>query len=65
MGWSRRVEPVSDTRASSATPRHAILRLDVLESCARDSDRSGLGKLRHLETHTLWVQEKVRNGAIA
>ena len=22
--------------------------------------RSGLGKLRHLETHTLWVQEKVR-----
>ena len=27
--------------------------------------RSGLGKLRHLETHTLWVQEKVRTGAIA
>ena len=27
--------------------------------------RSGLGKLRHLETHTLWVQEKVRVGAIA
>ena len=26
--------------------------------------RSGLGKLRHLETHTLWVQEKVRTGAI-
>ena len=26
--------------------------------------RSGLGKLRHLETHTLWVQEKVRVGAI-
>ena len=26
--------------------------------------RSGLGKLRHLETHTLWVQEKVRNGHI-
>ena len=22
------------------------------------STRSGLGKLRHLETHTLWVQEK-------
>ena len=22
--------------------------------------RSGLGKLRHLETHALWVQEKVR-----
>ena len=27
--------------------------------------RSGLGKLRHLETHTLWVQEKVRTGCIA
>ncbi len=27
--------------------------------------RSGLGKLRHFETHTLWVQEKVRTGAIA
>ena len=27
------------------------------------STRSGLGKLRHLETHTLWVQEKVRTGA--
>ena len=24
------------------------------------SARSGLGKLRHLETHTLWVQEKIR-----
>ena len=29
------------------------------------SSRSGLGKLRHLETHTLWLQEKVRTGAIA
>ena len=28
------------------------------------STRSGLGRLRHLETHTLWVQEKVRTGAI-
>ena len=28
------------------------------------ASRSGLGKLRHLETHTLWVQEKVRTGAI-
>ena len=28
------------------------------------STRSGLGNLRHLETHTLWVQEKVRTGAI-
>jgi len=27
--------------------------------------RSGLGKLRHLETHTLWVQDKVRTGAFA
>ena len=27
--------------------------------------RSGLGKLRHLETHTLWLQEKVRTNAIA
>ena len=26
--------------------------------------RSGLGKIRHLETHTLWLQEKVRTGAI-
>ena len=26
--------------------------------------RSGFGKLRHLETHTLWVQGKVRTGAI-
>ena len=26
--------------------------------------RSCLGKLRHVETHTLWVQEKVRTGAI-
>ena len=24
--------------------------------------RSGLGKLQHLETHTLWVQEKIRMG---
>ena len=28
------------------------------------STRSGLGKLRHLETLSLWVQEKVRVGAI-
>jgi hypothetical protein len=28
------------------------------------ASRSGLGKLRHLETHTLWLQEKVRTGAI-
>jgi hypothetical protein len=28
------------------------------------ASRSGLGKLRHLETHTLWVQEKVRTGCI-
>ena len=26
--------------------------------------RQGLGKLRHIATHTLWVQEKVRSGAI-
>ena len=26
--------------------------------------RSGLGKIRHLDTHTLWLQEKVRTGAI-
>ena len=26
---------------------------------------SGLGKLRHLETHIPWVQDKVRTGAIA
>ena len=29
------------------------------------ASRSGLGKLRHLETHTLWVQEKVRVKAIS
>ena len=28
------------------------------------ASRSGLGKLRHLETHTLWLQEKVRTKAI-
>ena len=28
------------------------------------ASRSGLGKLRHLETHTLWLQEKVRARAI-
>ena len=28
------------------------------------ASRSGFGKLRHLETHTLWLQEKVRTGAI-
>ena len=28
------------------------------------ASRSGLGKLLHLETHTLWLQEKVRTGAI-
>ena len=28
------------------------------------ASRSGLGKLRHLETHTLWLQEKVRSKAI-
>ena len=27
--------------------------------------RSGLGKPRHLETHTLWVQDKVSTGAFA
>ena len=26
--------------------------------------RQGLGKLRHIETHTLWIQEKVRSKAI-
>ena len=26
--------------------------------------RAGLGKLRHVQTHTLWVQERVRTGAI-
>ena len=29
------------------------------------STRSGLGKLRHLETYTLWVQERFRTGADA
>ena len=26
--------------------------------------RSGLGTIRHLETHTLWVQQHVRSGAV-
>ena len=26
--------------------------------------RSGLGKFRHVQTRTLWVQERVRSGAI-
>ena len=26
--------------------------------------KSGLGKLRHVQTHSLWVQERVRAGAI-
>ena len=30
----------------------------------RLASRSGLGKLRHLETHTLWLQEKVRTKMI-
>ena len=28
------------------------------------ASRAGLGKLRHLETHTLWLQEKVRTKAV-
>ena len=28
------------------------------------SMRSGLGKLRHMSTNQLWVQEKVRKGAV-
>ena len=28
------------------------------------SMRSGLGKLRHMDTNQLWVQEKVRNGEV-
>ena len=34
-----------------------------LQCSYRHIDSSGLGKLRHLETHILWVQEKVRTGA--
>ena len=26
--------------------------------------RSGLGKLRNVQTHTLWLQERVRSGAL-
>ena len=32
---------------------------------AHTATRSGLGKIRHLETHTLWLQEKVRTKAIS
>ena len=28
------------------------------------SSRQGLGKLRHLDTHTLWIQHAVRSGRI-
>ena len=28
------------------------------------ANRSGLGKIRHLETHTLWVQQHVRSGVV-
>ena len=28
------------------------------------ASRTGLGKTRHIDVHYLWVQEKVRNGAI-
>ena len=28
------------------------------------ASRSGLGKLRHLETHTLWLHERVRSGTV-
>ena len=27
-------------------------------------NRQGLGKLRHLDTHTLWIQQAVRTGRI-
>ena len=30
----------------------------------RIAKRSGLGKIRHLATHTLWLQEKVRDKSI-
>ena len=33
-------------------------------AAVRICGRSGLGKLRHVQTHTLWVQERVRSGAI-
>ena len=34
------------------------------DSCAAVGlcGRAGLGKLRHVQTHTLWVQERVRSG---
>ena len=28
------------------------------------SSRQGLGKLRHLDTHTLWIQHSVRSGRV-
>ena len=28
------------------------------------STRQGLGKLRHIDTHTLWIQERVRNKSL-
>ena len=45
---------------------HLLVRVWTGSSAALGiASRSGLGKLRHLETHTLWVQEKVRTKAIS
>ena len=33
-------------------------------AAVRICGRTGLGKLRHVQTHTLWFQERVRSGAI-
>ncbi len=43
------------------TQRHLPLRLWTYSSAAIGiCSRQGLGKLRHLDTHTLWVQQAVR-----
>ena len=41
------------------------MRVDGLERRPGLETRSGLCRLRHLETHTLWFQDNVLMGAIA
>ena len=44
---------------------HLLVRCWTDSSAAMGiAKRSGLGRIRHLDTHTLWLQEKVRNKSI-
>ena len=71
---SREAEFYGLVKASGAGHGHQSLLRDMgldmpvcvwTNSSAAIATRSGLGKLRHLETHTMWVQEKNRTVAIA